>query len=197
MLETINAVAAVGTFLVIGATAVVALVQLRHMRVSNQLEGLLSVLARVEDANFNTWLTETQRQLPKLMSDPQYVQSVLDNTFDRNVAWLQLGNSYDWVGSLVKNRLIPRDPFLDVYAFRVTQAWDLMKPITVLARHNVGELVWENFEYLAVVAQQWLDNPRRSSYPKHIPHATLPPFEEFFPDLAHVAPNDESVQTPI
>jgi hypothetical protein len=40
MLELLNAVAAVGTFLVIGVTAIVALVQLRHMRVSNQLEGL-------------------------------------------------------------------------------------------------------------------------------------------------------------
>ena len=182
MLEAVNAIAAVGTFVVIGVTAIVAMIQLRHMRASNQLEGLLSVLARVEDVNFNAWLSETQRQLPKLMADPEYVRSVLDNTFDRNVAWLQLGNSYDWVGSLVKNRLIPKDPFLDVYAFRIIQAWDLMKPITVLARHRVGDAVWENFEYLAIVAQVWIDNPRRASYPKHVPHAELPPFAEMFPD---------------
>lgn len=181
MLELVNAVAAVGTFVVIGVTAIVAMIQLRHMRASNQLEGLLSVLARVEDANFNAWLTETQRQLPGLMADPAYVQSVLDNTFDRNVAWLQLGNSYDWVGSLVKNRLIPVDPFLDVYAFRVLQAWELMTPITVLARHNVGDAVWENFEYLAVVAKVWIENPRRVSYPKRTPHAVLPAFKDLFP----------------
>ncbi len=37
MLETVEAVAQIGTFLVIGATAVAAVIQLRHMRASNQL----------------------------------------------------------------------------------------------------------------------------------------------------------------
>src|SRR5579864_3178354 len=119
MFEILNTIAAIGTFLVIAATAIAAVVQLRHMRASNQLEGLLSVLARVEDANFNRWLTDTQRQMPELLADRAYIQSIIDNTFDRSVAWLQLGNSYDWVGSLVKNRLIPIDAFLDVYSFRI------------------------------------------------------------------------------
>ncbi len=122
MLQTLNTVAAIGTFVVIAATAIAAVIQLRHLRAGNQLEGLLTVLARVEDASFNAWLTDTQRQLSTLLADPAYVQSVIDNTFDRSVAWLQLGNSYDWVGSLVKNRLIPVDAFLDVYSFRVAQA---------------------------------------------------------------------------
>jgi hypothetical protein len=126
MLETLNTVAGIGTFLVIGATAVAAVVQLRHLRAGNQLEVLLNVLARVEGASFNEWLTETQRQLPEILSDPAYIRSVIDNTFDRGVAWLQLGNSYDWVGSLVKNKLIPEDPFFDVYAFRAMQPWKLM-----------------------------------------------------------------------
>ncbi len=184
-LELLSTIASVGTFIVIGATAIVAIIQLRHMRVSNQLEGLLSVLARVEDANFNTWLTDTQRQLPVLMADPAYVQSILDNTFDRNVAWLQLGNSYDWVGSLVKNNLIPEDAFLDVYAFRVVQAWELMAPITVLARHDVGDATWENFEYLYVRASQWLARHRDSNYPKRVPRANLPAFDSVVPWRGH------------
>jgi len=145
MLEILNTVAAIGTFVVIGTTAIAAVIQLRHMRASNQLEGLLTVLARVEDANFNRWLTETQHQIDDLLNDSDYVRSIIDNTFDRSVAWLQLGNSYDWVGSLVKNRLIPIDAFLDVYNFRIIQAWELMEPITVLARFKTSDSVWENF----------------------------------------------------
>lgn len=186
MLEVLNTIAGIGTFLVIGATAIAALIQLRHMRVSNQLEGLLSVLARVEDASFNAWLTETQRQLPKMLADPVYVRSVIDNTFDRSVAWLQLGNSYDWVGSLVKNRLIPVDLFLDVYSFRIIQAWELMEPITVLARYNVGDGIWENFEFLYVAAQDWAAKRERSAYstyPKHVRRAKLPPIETVVPDV--------------
>lgn len=180
-LELLNTLASIGTFAVIGATAIAAIVQLRHMRASNQLEGLLSVLARVEDANFNTWLTDTQQQLPKLLGDPAYVASVVDNTFDRSVAWLQLGNSYDWVGSLVKNRLIPVDAFLDVYSFRVVQAWELMVPITVLARHNASDAIWENFEYLYVKALAWTERHEHGNYPAHVAHASLPKFETLFP----------------
>lgn len=181
MLEILNTIAAIGTFIVIGATAIAAVIQLRHMRASNQLEGLLSVLARVEDSNFNAWLTETQRQMPILLSDPGYVRSVLENTFDRSVAWLQLGNSYDWVGSLVKNRLIPEDAFLDVYSFRVVQAWELMEPMTVLARHNVSAAVWENFEYLYVRALAWSKRHPDGAYPKNVPRAKLPAFEDVVP----------------
>lgn len=181
MREVIDTVAAVGTFVVIAATAVAAIIQLRHMRASNQLAGLLSVLARVEDANFNTWLTETQRQLPALLSDPDYIQSVIDNTFDRRIAWLQLGNSYDWVGSLVKNKLIPVDAFLDVYSFRIVQAWELMVPITVLARHNSSDAVWENFEYLYIKGLEWSEKHGHGNYPKHTKHAHLPSFESLFP----------------
>lgn len=183
MLETLNTVAAIGTFVVIGATAIAAVIQLRHMRASNQLEGLLTVLARVEDASFNAWLTDTQRQLPGMMSDPAYLKSVIENTFDRSVAWLQLGNSYDWVGSLVKNRLIPVAAFLDVYSFRVIQAWELMVPIIVLARYPDNDGVWENFEYLYVQANAWSKQHGGGNYPKHVPRASLPKFETLFPAL--------------
>jgi hypothetical protein len=176
-LELINAVASVGTFLVIGATAISAVVQLRHMRASNQLEGLLSVLARVEDANFNRWVTAAQRQLPELLADPAYRQSVIEGTFDRDVAWLNLANSYDWVGSLVKNRLIPIDAFLDVYSYRVMQAWKVIEPVAALVRPHVGDAVWENFEYLYVKAEEFAEKHGvNGTYPKHVRRLKLPPF---------------------
>ena len=176
-LELLNAMASVGTFLVIGATAIAAVIQLRHMRASNQLEGLLSVLARVEDSNFNRWVTAAQRQLPQLLADPDYRQSIIDGTFDRDVAWLNLANSYDWVGSLVKNRLIPIDAFLDVYAYRIIQAWKVIEPVAALVRPHANDTIWENFEYLYVKAQDFDKGLRNgSSYPKHVRRADIPPF---------------------
>ena len=79
-LELVNALASVGTFLVIGATAIAAVIQLRHMRANNQLEGLLDVLARVEDETFNKWITDTRRELPQMLADPTYVQSIIDGS---------------------------------------------------------------------------------------------------------------------
>ena len=51
MLEILNTVAAVGTFLVITATAIAAAVQLRHLRANNQLAGMLDVVARSKMKN--------------------------------------------------------------------------------------------------------------------------------------------------
>lgn len=176
-LELLNALASVGTFVVIGATAIAAVVQLRHMRANNQLEGLLDVLARVEDETFNRWLTDTQRQLPKLLSDPVYVQSVMDNTFDRNVAWLQLGNQYERVGSLLKYKLIPEGPFMDVYCGRAERAWKVMLPMTSLLRYNVNDSLWENFEYMYVRAKMWMERHEHGSFPKRTPRAYVPRLE--------------------
>jgi hypothetical protein len=176
MFQILDTAAQIGTFLVIAATAIAAVIQLRHMRANNQLEGLLSVLARVEDSNFNRWVTAAQRQLPEMLADSVYRQSILDGTFDRDVAWLNLANSYDWVGSLVKNRLIPIDAFLDVYAFRVRQAWKVIEPVAALVRPHVGASVWENFEYLYVKAEDWSEKHRNGTYPKHLRRVVLPPF---------------------
>jgi hypothetical protein len=176
-LQLLNALASAGTFIVIGATAIAAVVQLRHMRASNQLQGLLSVLARVEDSNFNRWVTAAQRQLPEMLADPVYRQSIIDGTFDRDVSWLNLANSYDWVGSLVKNRLIPIGAFLDVYSFRVMQAWKVIEPVAALVRPHAGDAVWENFEYLYVQAEEWTKaHGGRGTYPKHVRRVKLAPF---------------------
>jgi hypothetical protein len=168
-LELVSVLASVGTFIVIAATAIAAVIQLRHMRNSNQLEGLLNVLARVENASFNHWVTEAQQQLPQMLADPRYRQSVLDNTYNRDVSWLNLANSYEWVGSLVKNRLIPEDSFMDVYSGRVLHAWSIMEPMAALIRsrpHSGGKGIWENFEYLAVRAEDWARKHAGGTYPK-------------------------------
>jgi hypothetical protein len=171
MLEILNTVAAIGTFVVIAATAVAAIVQLRHMRANNQLEGLLSVLARVEDSNFNRWTSEAQRQLPAMMADSEYLRSVAEGAYDRDVAWLNLANSYDWVGSLVKNRLIPEDAFLDVYSYRVQHAWKIIEPMAKFVRSYMGNATWENFEYLYIKSEDWDKKHADGNYPKHVRRA--------------------------
>ncbi|MGB8910007.1 MAG: hypothetical protein WCC84_14775 [Candidatus Cybelea sp.] len=50
--EAIGAFAALGTLVVIIATAIAALIQLRHLRRSNQLSGLLSVLQLLTKSSF-------------------------------------------------------------------------------------------------------------------------------------------------
>ena len=154
--ETVSTIAAVGTFVVIAATAIAAIVQLRHLRAQNQLTGLLTVLARVEDPQFNEWVDSARELISSRISESAYRRAIMDGTFERrNKPWLNLANSYDWVGSLVKHNLIPEEALLDVYSWRVIQAWDIIEPIVPLVRNRGGAGVWENFEYLVIRARQW------------------------------------------
>jgi hypothetical protein len=172
--ETLSTGAAIGTFVVIAATAIAAVVQLRHLRASNQLQGLLTVLARVEDPNFNAWVDGARRVLQRSISDPAFREQIRTGTFERKEnPWLNLANSYEWVASLVKNRLIPEDAFMDIYAFRVEQAWEIIEPVVVIARGRAEQL-WENFEYLAVRARMYTQRHPLGTYPKGTPRMVLP-----------------------
>jgi len=180
--ETLSTVAAVGTFIVIAATAVAAIVQLRHLRAQNQLTGLLTVLARVEDPQFNEWVDGAKALIESRMPDPAYRRSILDGSYERkNNPWLNLANSYDWVGSLVKYKLIPIESLLDVYAGRVMNAWQIIEGIVPLVRRRRGPGVWENFEYLVVMARRWDEEHANGTYPKGVPRLQI---DVTWPELA-------------
>jgi hypothetical protein len=169
-LEVLSTAAAIGTFVVIGATALAAVVQLRHLRAQNQLTGLLTVLARVEDPQFNEWVDGAREMLKTRLPDEAYRRAVLDGSYERkNNPWLNLANSYDWVGSLVKHNLIPEESLLDVYVWRVDQAWTIVEGIVPLVRARSGLAVWENFEYLVVRAREWTAAHKDGAYPKGVP----------------------------
>ena len=104
----LNTIVTVLTLVVIAATAVAALTQLRHLRRANELQGLLTVLARVEDLALQDWLMGVQRIVRERMPDPEYRASIVNGTYDRaNNPWVHMANAYEWVGSLVRHGLIP------------------------------------------------------------------------------------------
>ena len=181
-LEIMSTAAAIGTFIVIAATAITAVVQLRHLRAQNQLTGLLTVLSRVEDPQFNEWVDGAREMVKSRMPDPAYRRAVLDGTYERkNNPWLNLANSYDWVGSLVKHNLIPEESLLDVYSGRVIQAWGIIEGIVPLVRRRSGPVVWENFEYLVVRAREWNAQHADGAYPKGVPRLQI---DVTWPELA-------------
>lgn len=168
-LEALSTTAAVGTFIVIAATAIAAVVQLRHLRVSNQLQGLLTVLARVEDPSFNAWVDGARSLVNERIGDAEYWQHWGTGTFERrDNPILNLGNSYEWVGGLVRRNLIPEDPFMDIYSDRVQSAWNIVEPVVAVIRlRNSG--AWTNFEYLAVRADAYARKFPEGEYPGGIP----------------------------
>jgi hypothetical protein len=174
-LEFWGTIANFGTFIVIGATAVTALIQLKHMRASNQLTGLLDVLSRVEDPLVNDYVDQAKRMLSENLPDPEYRRGITDGVFERRGnAWLNLLNSYEWVGSLIKHGLIPEEPFMDVYSSRLLSAWEIVEQVVALRRRCGDQSLWENFEYLVVRAREWERQFPEGAYPRGVQRLTIP-----------------------
>jgi Domain of unknown function (DUF4760) len=165
--EIWSIIVSAGTFVVIAATAIAALIQLRHMRAGNQLTGLLDVLSRVESPMFNVYTDKAKQMLDQSLSSQQYRKAIESGDFPReNNAWLNLANSYEWVGSLVKHGLIPEGPFMDVYSSRLIRAWSIVEPVIAIARRRGDQSLWENFEFLVVRAHDWERTSPNGSYPR-------------------------------
>lgn len=172
----LNTLVTVLTLAIIAATAAAGLIQLRHMRRANELQGLLTVLVRVEDMALQDWLMATQRLVKERMPDAEYRASIVNGTYDRaNNPWVQMANSYEWVGSLVRARLIPEEAVMDVYRGRVIRAWETMESIIAVRRRNGDNRVFENFEYLYMRAktEQAALVGKVTPFPRNTPRAVL------------------------
>jgi hypothetical protein len=154
---------------VILASAIAALVQLRHMRGSNQIVALTECRETMESAEFGDALAFVSYELPKRLSDPAEVGRLLAIPFvDEYRAIGTVGNFFESMGVFVKNGIIDKDIACDVWSGVVLRNWEALAPIVEFLRGRTSEALWENFEYLAVLASQFLvEHP--SSYPLGFP----------------------------
>lgn len=114
-LEALNTAFAGGTFLVIAATAAAAVVQLRHLRSSNQLSALVTILEDWQKSEMQGWVQFVRHELPKRFEDPGYLNSLDQLGIDRTAhPWLHVSDYYEQLGSYVKYGLIDRTALMDV-----------------------------------------------------------------------------------
>ena len=179
-LEVLNTTASLLTVTIVAATAVAALVQLRHLRAGNQTSALLSVSERLDGHEFREALTLANRGLEAALADPAFRAYVIaifrrvqppdaDQRFvDMHNAVIKVGNAFEILGVLVKNRVVDAVLFLDAYCSVALGAWKRLEGYTALDRDVTGDdAMWEHFEYLAVLSEDWIAR-HPSSYPKGI-----------------------------
>ena len=165
-LEWISALASIGTFVVIAATAAAAIVQLRHLRVSNQFGSMLAVFERYEDTGFNRDSDYVSTELLRKMEDPSYRDALESQPIVReDHPEIRICMWYEWVGTMIKRGLLPEDAFFDLAAPNVLRAWRELEPVIAVMRRKRGRETWENFEYLAARAMKWHER-HPSTYPQ-------------------------------
>jgi hypothetical protein len=174
--DVLSAAASIGTFVVIGASAVAALVQLRHMRAGNQLEALLSLEHDFQRSDLQSALRYIQEQLPQRLEDAEYRRGLEAVGFIDSAKHPELVvcNWFNEIGTLVKHRLVAEEPFMDLFARLIVHSWAHAASAVAVMRRTRGDSQYHDFEYLAVRAARWADAHPHGTYPRNLARETLP-----------------------
>jgi hypothetical protein len=163
-----SAVGSMGAFVVIAVSAFVAVVQLRHVRTGNQLQGLLSVERDFHASELQVAFRYCQTELAKKMQDLQYREELEQIGFIdiHRHPEMVVCNWFNQVGMLVKNDLVPEGAFLDLFGRLVDYSWLLLEPTIAVLRRRRGPSQYANFEYLAVRSQKWRAKHESGLFPR-------------------------------
>lgn len=175
MLEILNTIGSVGTFVILAATAVAAVIQLRHMRAANQLGAVLSLEHDFRDHNLQEAFRYVQRELPYKLRDPQYRAELEALGFmdDRTHLEIKACNWFNEMGTLVKNDLVTEDAFMDLFSRLVVSYWQQLEPAIAVMRRKRGDSQYHDFEYLAIRARAWLAAHPHGTFPNGVQRTPL------------------------
>lgn len=160
------------TAIVIAASALAALMQLRHMRKSNEIDIIDKWTETIESAQFEQARWFVTRDLPQILADPERVRTLSWNPLPPELAEIRvICNHFESVGAFVKLGSVDARIACELWAYVVLDCWRAIAPLTALVRQRIGrEAVWENFEYLAVLAEEHLKAHPKGTYPVNTPH---------------------------
>jgi len=174
--EWLTAIGTLGTFAVIAASAIAALMQLRHMRGSNQIIALNEVRETIESPAFQAAESFVVRELPPRLGDPAVRQALSMPFFAEEYQPVRtVANFFETFGALVKNGIIDPEIACDLWGGVAQRAWDALAPIAANRRAKPGwSGLWENFEYLTVLSKNFSRDHPEGAFPKGMERLPLP-----------------------
>lgn len=179
-LELFNTVATVGTFLVIAATALAAIVQLRHMRGGNQIAVLTELRASQQTPAYLNAAHYVFSELSTKMQDPAFRYQLANRTArttenNEQISYAEIiGDFYENMGMFAKTGLVDRRLLMDIHSALVLDAWDALAETTAVLREHYGRAIYENFEYLVILSQDWSAAHPDGTYPHGVRRIDLP-----------------------
>lgn len=157
MLELLQTIFAGLTFVVFAITATIAVVQLRHMRLSYQMTNASSLLETYWTPQFQSWLHFVIYDLSQRLEDPTYREELRRVPADKTRhPEIYVCEYYSIVGAYVKNDLMPREIFLANGSADAVRAWDRLTDPVRLMREADDALLYRDFEDLAALCRDWL-----------------------------------------
>ena len=151
----------------IAATAIAAIIQLRHLRSSNQLAALTECREVIESQRFFAARRFLEVDLSNMMKQPGFVARLKPRIMDDELEPAQfVGNFFENMGAFVKYGIIDKDIACDLWGGAVLSSWRLLFPITRVRREALDPALLENFEFLAVLCEDFVAKHPLGTYPK-------------------------------
>lgn len=159
-------VASVGTFFVIAATAIAALVQLRHSRGNNQIAAALAINQVTEGDEFQAARQFIRESLKDQLQDITY-RNELARTGKLRRQLQFVGNYYELLGIFVKYGLLDKDLACEMWSKEIISDWTLLTPVLAILRQRKERFGWENFEYMFSLCKRWESRYPTGKFPKN------------------------------
>lgn len=164
--EWVTAIATVFTALVIGASALAALLQIRHMRTGNQISAYNECRETMESADFREALAFIRNEIPGQLADPQTVSAIVESALREQYAGIRLvANLFESMGLFVKVGMMDERIACELWSGIVVTAWENLRPLTAELRKRFGPGIWVNFEYMAVLSEDFTAHFPDGGYP--------------------------------
>jgi len=179
--EEISALSTFATLIVIAASAVAAVLQLRHMRSANTISGFIGLMERwaspqAREVQRHVFNGEVERKL----ADPEYRKTLASGDVDR-VAHpeLQYLDFWESLGMLLKLRYFDEAAVMESGGPMAVRAWQHLSPVIAIIRRTRGPTAYDNFEYIVARAQMWEARHPSGIYPSDTPHVpTIDPYPD-------------------
>ena len=191
-LEAASALSQIGTFIVIAATAVTAVVQLRHLRSGNQLLWMRGLAQDYEGAEFRDAFHFVRAMLTENLKDAAFRRELRSGLVDRakhpEVVVLNLFENW---GRYYRGGAVDRTLFLSQFCRVIVSHWEVLEPVVTLIATRTGGVntSFGSFEYLTVKARAWMASNPHADYPSNTPRI---PLTDRWADEDRVAPPDVS-----
>lgn len=173
--EWATALGTIGTFVVITASAIAALLQIRHTRSGNQIAAYNECRETMDSQDFRVALQFIRTELPERLKDPLLICEVVNGNLAGEYAGIRMvANLYESMGLFVRIGMMDRRIACELWAGIVLDVWNALRPLTATVRMTNGAGVWINFEYMAAISQKFFEQ-HEGEYPAGVPRMPLPP----------------------
>ena len=140
--EALTALASVASALIVLVASAAAVLQLRHLRLANQLEAYLDIMTSFQSPE----MTAARSFLATCdMTDPATVASLTSPVVEPRLS--AVGTHYQTVARLL-NRGVLDEELFGGYHDTAPRLWTKLKPVADVLRQRANSPIWIDFEYL-------------------------------------------------